>query len=109
MGAGGVAGWMAGGMGAGGTAIDAGGTLTDGTPVDGPATLRDALVARGEDFVTTVTEKLMTYALGRGVEYYDAPAIRAITRAAAPDGHRFSSLILGVIKSPPFQMRRAQS
>ncbi len=94
-------------MGAGGTAIDAGGTLTDGTPVDGPATLRDALVARGEDFVTTVTEKLMTYALGRGVEYYDAPALRQVVREAASDDYRWSALVAGIVRSTPFQMRRS--
>ena len=89
--------------------IDASGVLPDGTAFEGAAGLREALLRRPDLFITTLTEKLLTYALGRGVEYYDAPAIRAITRAAAPDGHRFSSLILGVIKSPPFQMRRAQS
>ena len=89
--------------------IDASGVLPDGTVFEGAAGLREALLRRPDLFITTLTEKLLTYALGRGVEYYDAPAIRAITRAAALDGHRFSSLILGVIKSPPFQMRRAQS
>ena len=93
----------------GGTAIDAGGTLTDGTPVDGPATLRNALVARAEDFVTTVTEKLMTYALGRGVEYYDAPAIRRVVREAAADDYRWSGLVAGIVRSTPFQMRRSPS
>ena len=91
----------------GGTAIDAGGTLTDGTPVDGPATLRNALVARAEDFVTIVTEKLMTYALGRGVEYYDAPAIRRVVREAAGDDYRWSALVAGIVRSTPFQMRRS--
>ena len=91
------------------TLIDASGVLPDGTVFEGAAGLRDALLGRPDLFVTTVTEKLLTYALGRGVEYYDAPAIRAITRAAALDEHRFSSLILGVIESPPFQMRRAPS
>jgi Protein of unknown function (DUF1585) len=61
-----------------------------------------------ELFVTTVTEKLLTYALGRGMDYYDAPAIRAITREARNNDYRFSSLILGVVKSAPFQMRRSQ-
>jgi hypothetical protein len=90
------------------TPIDASGMLPDGTAFEGAAGLRNALLSRPDLFVTTLTEKLLTYALGRGVEYYDAPAIRAITREAAGDGHRFSSLILGVIKSPPFQMRRTQ-
>ncbi len=91
------------------TPIDASGVLPDGTAFEGAAGLRDALLRRPDLFVTTLTEKLLTYALGRGVEHHDAPAIRAITREAAADGHRFSSLILGVIKSPPFQMRRTRS
>ena len=90
------------------TEIDASGVFPDGTAFDGAAGLREALLARPGLFVTTLTEKLMTYALGRGVEYYDAPAVRAITREVARDGHRFSSLILGIIKSPPFQMRRTR-
>ena len=89
--------------------IDASGVLPDGTAFEGVAGLREALLGRPDLFVTTLTEKLLTYALGRGVEHYDAPAVRAITRAAAPDGYRFSSLILGVIKSPPFQMRRTSA
>ena len=88
--------------------IDASGVLPDGTAFEGVAGLRKALLGRPNLFVTTLTEKLLTYAVGRGVEYYDAPAIRAITREAARDGHRFSSLILGVITSPPFQMRRTR-
>ena len=91
------------------TPIDASGMLPDGTRFDGAAGLRNALLARPDLFVTTLTEKLLTYALGRGVEYYDAPAIRAITGAAAAEGHHMSSLILGVVKSPPFQMRRTRS
>ena len=90
-------------------AIDATGELPDGTPFDGPAGLKDALLRHPERFVTTVTEKLMTYALGRGVEYYDAPAVRAIVRDAAEDGYRLSSLVKGVVRSAPFQMRRAPS
>jgi hypothetical protein len=87
--------------------IDASGVLPDGTVFDGAAGLRAALMARPNLFVTTLTEKLLTYALGRGVEYHDAPAIRAIRRESAAEGYRFSSLILGVIESPPFQMRRS--
>ena len=90
-------------------AIDATGELPDGTPFDGPAGLKDALLRHPERFVTTVTEKLMTYALGRGIEYYDAPAVRAIVRAAAEDGYRLSSLVKGVVRSAPFQMRRSPS
>jgi hypothetical protein len=89
--------------------IDASGVLPDGTAFEGAAGLREALLGRPGLFVTTLTEKLMIYALGRGVEYHDAPAIRAITRETAGGGHRFSALILGIIKSPPFQMRRTQS
>ncbi len=89
--------------------IDASGVLPDGTVFEGAAGLREALLGRPDLFVTTLTEKLLVYALGRGVEHHDAPAIRAITREAAVGGHRFSSLILGVVKSPPFQMRRTRS
>ncbi len=89
------------------TEIDASGMLPDGTAFDGAAGLREALLRRPGLFVTTLTEKLLIYALGRGVEYYDAPAIRAITRTAAGENNRLSSLILGVITSQPFQMRRA--
>jgi hypothetical protein len=70
--------------------------------------LRDVLVTRREEFVRTVVEKLLTYALGRGLEYYDAPAVRRIVREAAPYGYRWSSLILGIVKSVPFQMRKAR-
>ena len=70
--------------------------------------LENALLARPELFVTTLTENLMTFALGRGVEYYDAPAVRKIVRDAEKDGYRFSSLILGIVKSVPFQMRSAE-
>jgi hypothetical protein len=67
------------------------------------------LVAQREQFVRTVTTKLLTYALGREMEYYDAPAIRSIVRAAAPDDYRWSSTILAIVKSTPFQMRRSGS
>jgi mono/diheme cytochrome c family protein len=88
-----------------GTAVDATGSLPDGSTFDGMAGLRAALLNRPELFVSTVTEKLLTYALGRGLEYYDAPAVRAITRAARENDYRFSSLVLGVIESRPFRMR----
>ena len=94
---------------AGGAAIDATGELPDGTPFDGPSGLKAALLRHPDRFVTTVTEKLMTYALGRGVEHYDAPAIRAIVRDAARDDYRLSALVKGVVRSAPFQMRRAPS
>ena len=89
--------------------IDATGELPDGTPFDGPGGLKAALLRHPDRFVTTVTEKLLTYALGRGIEYYDAPAVRAIVRDAAGDGYRLSSLVKGVVRSAPFQMRRSPS
>jgi hypothetical protein len=88
-----------------GAPIDASGVLLDGTKVDGVATLRAALVRRPENFVTTVTEKLLTYALGRRLEYYDMPAVRRIVRNAARDDFRFSSLVRGIVTAVPFQMR----
>ena len=90
--------------------IDASGGLPDGTRFTGAAGLREALLARREQFVTTLTEKLLTYALGRGVEYYDQPAVRAIVRDAARRDYRFASaLVAGVVRSTPFQMRRTRS
>ena len=92
-----------------GTPINASGVLLDGTKVDGPAALRRALVAQKEQFVRTVTDKLLTYAIGRGLEHYDAPAIRGIVRTAAADDYRWSSTILALVKSAPFRMRRTGS
>ena len=92
----------------GGVPVDASGQFPDGTKFDGVAGLLDALLGRPELFVNTVAEKLLTYALGRGVEYHDAPAIRKIVRDAEPSDYRFSSVILGVVNSTPFQMRRSQ-
>ena len=69
--------------------------------------LEDALLSRPEMFAGALTEKLLTFALGRGVEYYDAPAVRKIVRDAAKDRYRFSSIILGIVKSTPFQMRKS--
>ena len=91
----------------GGTPIDASATLFDGTPINGVDGLQAALLARPELFVGTFTEKLLTFAVGRGVEHYDAPAVRAILRSARAGEYRFSSLVLGVVQSTPFQMRRA--
>jgi mono/diheme cytochrome c family protein len=85
--------------------IDSKGQLADGTPVNGPADLRDAVLSRSDAFMTTATEKLMTYALGRPVHDYDMPAVRAIVRRAAANNHRFSSLIMGIIESDSFQKR----
>jgi len=88
-----------------GTPIEASGELVDGTRLDGPSGLREALLSRSDVFVSTLTEKLLTYALGRGVKYYDMPAVRDITRAAAQNDYRFSSLISGIVNSTAFQMR----
>ncbi|PYS50263.1 MAG: hypothetical protein DMG13_21415 [Acidobacteria bacterium] len=92
------------------SAIDASGELTDGTKVDGPATLRQGLMRYSDQFVRTMTEKLLTYALGRGLQYDDMPVVRGIVRGAAGEKYRFSSVVLGIVKSAPFQMRtRARS
>ena len=88
-----------------GKPIDPVGVLVDGTEVTGPLALRQAILAREEAFVTAVTGKLATYALGRSIEYYDMPAIRGIVRSAAADDYRFASLIYGIVSSAPFQMR----
>lgn len=89
-----------------GTRIDAGGDLVDGTKVNGPADLRRALAKQPQQFLHTMTEQMMTYALGRRAEHHDMPAVRKIVRDAARDGNRFSSLVLGVIHSDPFQKRK---
>jgi mono/diheme cytochrome c family protein len=89
--------------------IDASGVLLDGTKFEGPIELRQRLVAQKELFLNAVTEKLITYALGRNMEYYDAPAIRKIVKDAATDDYQWSSVILGIVKSLPFQMRRSES
>ena len=89
--------------------IDASGVLPDGTAFRGLAGLRDVLLDRREQFVRTVAEKLTTYALGRGLEHYDMPAVRRIVRDAAADDYRWSSLVLGIVRSLPFQMRRSES
>jgi hypothetical protein len=92
----------------GGSDVDASGKLPDGTQFEGPAGLKKVLVTtRRDEFVSTVTEKLLTYGLGRGVEYYDMPALRAIMRQAEENHYRLKDLIMGVITSAPFQMRRA--
>ena len=90
-----------------GAKIDPSGTLFEGTKVDGPMALRKMLTSRPETFVGVMTEKMMTYALGRGLEPYDMPAVRKIVADAKTRGFRFSSLINGVINSPAFQMRQA--
>jgi hypothetical protein len=91
----------------GATAIDASGQLSDGSRIDGPVSLREALLRRRDVFVRTVTEKLLTYALGRSLEFSDMPAVRAIARDAARHEYRWSSVVLGIVASPQFQMRTA--
>ena len=88
--------------------IDASATMPSGEAFAGPAGLRRVLLGRGEDFVATVTEKLLAYALGRGLDYTDRPAVRRILRDAAGDDYRWSSIVLGIVKSTPFQWRRAR-
>ena len=88
--------------------MNAAGKLVDGTPLDGPASLRQALLDRREAFVATTAEKLLTYALGRRIEHFDMPAVRAIARETARNGNRFSSLVTGIVQSVPFQMKRVE-
>ena len=92
-----------------GTPIDASGALPNGTRFVGVGGLRDHLVAQPDEFVATVTEKLLAYALGRSVEFSDRPAVRRIVRDSATSQHRWSSLVLGIVRSTPFQMRRSES
>ena len=87
--------------------IDSSGQLADGTKINGIVELRQALLKHPEYFVGTLTEKLLTYALGRPLEYYDMPVVRGIVEGAAGSDYRFSSLIAGIVKSEPFEMRRA--
>jgi hypothetical protein len=89
-----------------GLAIDATGGFLDGSELSGVAGLEKALLSRPELFARTVTEKLLTFGLGRGVEYYDAPAVRQIVRDAKIDNYRFSQLVIGIAQSTPFQMRK---
>ncbi len=91
-----------------GLPIDASGQLADGTKVNGVVDLRKALLTHPERFVGTMTEKLMTYALGRGLEYYDMPVVRSIAREAARNDYRFSAIVMGIVRSTPFQMRHAR-
>ena len=88
-----------------GTPIDASGQMADGTHVDSVVTLRAAILKRRDVFVRTMTEKLMTYAIGRGMTYHDMPVIRDILRKSAAQDYRFSTIVLGIVNSPPFQMR----
>jgi len=88
-----------------GVAVDASGQLVDGTELNGAASLRRALISRSDVYVRTLTEKLMTYGTGRAMKYTDIPAVRAIVRDAARNDNKFSSLIVGIVKSDTFQMR----
>ncbi len=89
--------------------LDTSGELPDGTAFDGAVELRAALVEQPERFVGTVTEKLMTYALGRGLDYYDMPAVRRIVREAASGGYGMQSIVVGIVNSYPFLHRRSES
>ena len=91
-----------------GQPIDASGLLPDGNTFDGPDGLQGLLLERPDDLVGTITEKLMRFALGRSLEYYDMPEVRAVVRAASEEDYRWSSIILGVVESTPFQMRRTE-
>jgi len=88
--------------------IDASGGLPDGSQFAGVSGLRQALLSRPDVFVTVLTEKLLTYGLGRGLEFYDAAAVRKIVRDARDNDYRFETLIAGIVNSTPFQMRRSQ-
>jgi cytochrome c551/c552 len=90
-----------------GGAIDPTGQLADGTPIDGPVALRKAVLARREMFVRTLTEKLMTYGLGRGIELDDRPLVREVARKAEARDYRWSAVVLGIVRSAPFQMKKA--
>ena len=92
-----------------GQPIDASGALPDGTTFEGPVALRDLLLSRRDEFVMTIAEKMLTYALGRGLEAYDRPTLRAIVRASAPADSTWSSLVRAIVTSPPFQMRKTGS
>jgi len=92
-----------------GVAIDTASQLFDGSPVNGPVALRQAVLRHPDLFMRNLAENLMTYALGHGVEYYDMPYVRAALRDAAPRDYKFSSLVLGIVKSVPFQRRRSES
>jgi hypothetical protein len=91
--------------GADGAPIDAAGVLADGSKVDGPAALRQVILSRPDAFITTLTERIMTYALGRGVEPSDMPVVRRIVKGSAVSNYRLSSIVTGIVKSAPFQMR----
>jgi hypothetical protein len=90
----------------GGVPVNPQGRLVDGTELTGPASLRQALLGHRDEFVSAFTEKLLTYALGRSAEYFDMPAVRRIVRDSAGEDYRLSSLVVGVVRSEPFGMRK---
>jgi len=92
-----------------GQPIDASATMPSGTEFDGPAGLRDVLLGRGDSFARTVTEKLLAYALGRGLQFSDQPSVRQIVQNAAVDDYQWSSVIVGIVESAPFQWRRSRT
>jgi hypothetical protein len=92
-----------------GVKVDASTTLYDGTPLNGPASLRQGILKYSDAFISTLTQKLLAFATGRRVEYFDMPVVRGITKDAAKKENRFSALIIGIVKSPAFQMNRAQA
>jgi hypothetical protein len=92
-----------------GAPIDSTGVFADGSTFEGPSGLRQLLLDRKEAFVTTVVEKLLTYSLGRRIDYYDMPAVRRIVRDSARSDYRWSSIILGIVNSTPFKMKGAES
>jgi hypothetical protein len=91
-----------------GVGVDTAAKLYDGTELNGPASLRQALLAHSESVIRNFTENLMAYGLGRRVEYYDQPTIRAIVKKAEQNGNKFSAFVLGVVNSPAFQMAKAE-
>jgi hypothetical protein len=91
--------------GADGAPLDVAGILADGSKVSGPVALRNAIASRPDAFVTVVTEKMLTYALGRGLEPSDMPVVRRIVKKAAQNNYRLSSIVMGIVESAPFQMR----
>jgi hypothetical protein len=92
-----------------GAIINPASELADGTRIDGPVALRQAMLRRPDMFARNMTEMLLSYGLGHGIEYYDMPFVRAIVKDAERSGYTFSSLVLGIVKSAPFQSRRAES
>jgi hypothetical protein len=91
-----------------GVDIDSSGTLYDGTRLEGAASLAQALLGKSDSIIRNFTDNLMAFAIGRRIEYYDQPTIRAIVRKAGQDGNRFSSFVLGIVNSPAFQMNKAE-